>query len=139
MSNLVLARWANFAVSIRDTSVTLAVRDSANIVNTVLAENAAAYETSSDPAFTDVEFTTLFSADNHRTAATAASVITDLTPGSFDWSPTGDAATGCNTVAIPAEYDVSNFFGGTLTLPEYCGGAAPGDTWYQGWTSYATE
>ncbi|CAN5901762.1 hypothetical protein BH24GEM1_BH24GEM1_16080 [soil metagenome] len=138
LSNLVLARWVH-AVSVRDTSVTLAIRDSANIVNTILAENAAAYEGSSDPAFTDAEFTTLFSADNHRTAATAASVITNLTPGSFDWSPTGDAATGCNTVGIPAEYDVTNFFGGTLALPEYCGGAAPGDTWYQGWTSYATE
>ena len=138
LSNLVLARWVH-AVSVRDTSVTLAIRDSANIVNTILAENAAAYEGSSDPAFTDAEFTTLFSADNHRTAATAASVITNLTPGSFDWSPTGEAATGCNTVGIPAEYDVTNFFGGTLALPEYCGGAAPGDTWYQGWSSYATE
>ena len=139
MSNLILAKWKSFAVSLRDTSVTLAIRDSANIVNTILAENAAAYEASSAPAFTDAEFATLFSADNHRTAATAASVITDLTPGSFDWSPTGDAATGCNTVAIPAEYNVANFFGGTLTLPAYCGGAAPGDTWYEGWTSYATE
>jgi hypothetical protein len=136
---LILAKWKSFAVSVRDTSVTLAIRDSANIVNTILAENTAAYEASTDPVFTDVQFAALFAADNHRTAGTAAGVVTDLTPGSFDWSPTGDAATGCNTVAIPAEYDVTNFFGGTLTLPAYCGGAAPGDTWYEGWTSYATE
>jgi len=140
LSNLILASWANFAVSVRDTSVTLAVRDSANIVNAVLAENGAAYEASTDPVFSEAEFTTLFSADNHRTVATAAEVITDLTPGAFDWTPIGLAATDCDALAIPAEYDVTNFFGGTLTLPAYCGAVGPtGDTWYEGWTSYATE
>jgi hypothetical protein len=120
--------------------VTLAVRDSANIVNTILAENAAAFEASSTPAFTDAEFATLFSADNHRTAATAAGIITNLTPGSFDWTPTGDAATGCNTVGIPGTYNTANFFGGTLTLPAYCGAVDPaGPKWYEGWTSYATN
>jgi hypothetical protein len=140
LSNLILANWANFAVSVRDTSVTLADRDSANIVNTVLAENGAAYEASTDPVFSEADFTTLFSADNHRTVATAAEVITNLTPGVFDWTPIGDAASGCDAVAIPAEYDVSNFFGGTLTLQAYCGAVGPtGDTWYEGWTSYATN
>jgi hypothetical protein len=67
-------------------------------------------------------------------------VITSITPGSFDWTPLGDATTGCDAVAIPAEYDVSNFFGGTLTLPAYCGAVDPaGDAWYEGWTNYATE
>jgi hypothetical protein len=140
LSNLILANWATFAVSVRDTSVTLADRDSANIVNAVLAENGAAYEASTDPVFSEAEFTTLFSGDNHRTVPTAAEVITDLTPGAFDWTPIGAAVTDCNTVAIPAEYDVSNFFGGTLTLPAYCGAVAPtGDTWYEGWTSYAID
>ncbi len=140
LTNLIVANWANFGVSVRDTSVTLAVRDSANIVNAVLAGNAAAYEASTDPVFSEAEFTTLFSGDNHRTVATAAEVITDLSPGAFDWTPIGDAATGCDAVAIPAEYDVSNFFGGTLTLPAYCGAVGPtGDTWYDGWTSYATD
>jgi hypothetical protein len=140
LSNLLLANWANFAVSVRDTSVTLADRDSANIVNAILAENGAAYEASTDPVFSEGDFTTLFSADNHRTVATAAEVITDLTPGAFDWTPIGLAATGCDAVAIPAEYDVTNFFGGTLTLPAYCGAVGPtGDTWYEGWTSYATD
>jgi hypothetical protein len=140
LTNLIVAKWANFAVSVRDTSVTLAVRDSANIVNAVLAEDAAAYEPSTDPVFSEAEFTTLFSGDNHRTVATAAEVLTDLTPGSFDWTPIGDAATGCDAVAIPAEFDVTNFFGGTLTLPAYCGAVGPtGDTWYEGWTSYATD
>jgi hypothetical protein len=140
LSNLILANWATFAVSVRDTSVTLADRDSANIVNVILAENAAAYEASTDPVFSEAEFATLFSGDNHRTVATAADVITDLTPGAFDWTPIGDAASGCDAVAIPAEYDVSNFFGGTLTLPAYCGAVDPaGDAWYEDWTSYATE
>jgi len=140
LTNLIVANWANFAVSVRDTSVTLAVRDSANIVNAVLAENGAAYEASTDPVFSEAEFTTLFSGDNHRTAATAADVLTDLTPGAFDWTPIGVAAADCDAVAIPAELDVTNFFGGTLTLPAYCGAVAPtGDTWYEGWTSYATD
>ena len=140
LSNLILAKWPAAAVSVRDTSVTLAVRDSASIVNSVLAENAVAYEASATPVFSEGDFATLFAGDNHRTAATAASVITNLTPGSFDWTPTGDAATGCNTVAIPAEYNTANFFGGTLTLPAYCGAVDPaGPKWYEGWTSYATD
>jgi hypothetical protein len=139
-TNLIVADWANFAVSVRDTSVTLAVRDSANIVNTILAGNGADYEASTDPVFSEAEFATLFGSDNHRTAAAATDVITSITPGSFDWTPIGDATTGCNTVAIPAEYDVSNFFGGTLALPAYCGAVDPaGDAWYEGWTNYATE
>ena len=140
LSNLILANWKSFAVSVRDTSVTLAVRDSANIVNAVLAGNAAAYEPSSDPAYTEAQFATLFAGDNHRTEAAAASVLTNLTPGSFDWTPTGTAATGCNSVAVPATYNITNFFGGTLTLPSYCGGVDPaGPKWYEGWTVHATN
>jgi hypothetical protein len=140
LSNFIVAKWKSFGVSVRDTSVTLAVRDSANIVNSILAENAALYEASSNPAFTDGDFATLFAADNHRTAATAASILTNLTPGSFDWTPTGDAATGCNTVAIPGTYNTANFFGGTLTLPAFCGAVDPaGPKWYEGWTAYATN
>jgi hypothetical protein len=139
LTNLIVANWANFAVSVRDTSVTLADRDSANIANTILAGNGASYEASTDPVFSEAEFATLFAGDNHRTATAATDVITSVTPGSFDWTPLGDALDGCNTVAIPSGYDVSNFFGGTLTLPAYCGAVAPGETWYEGWTSYATE
>jgi hypothetical protein len=139
LSNLIVANWANFALSVRDTSVTLADRDSANIVNAVLAGNGAAYEASTDPVFSEGDFETLFAGDNHRTAAAATDVITSVTAGSFDWTPIGDAVSGCNTVAIPAGYDVTNYFGGTLTLPAYCGAVAPGEAWYEGWTSYATE
>jgi len=140
LSNFILANWKSFAVSVRDTSVTLAVRDSANIVNALLAGNAAAYEASSDPVFTDVQFTTLFAADNHRTETAAASVITNLSPASFDWTPTGIATTGCNTIPIPVTYNVTNFFAGTLTLPAYCGAVDPaGPKWYEGWTVHATN
>ena len=140
LSNLILANWKSFAVSVRDTSVTLAIRDSANIVNAVLAGNAAAYEPSTDPAFTEAEFATLFAGDNHRTEAAAASVLTNLTPGAFDWTPTGAATTGCNTVPLPATYSAANFFGGTLTLPAYCGAVDPaGPKWYEGWTAHAVN
>jgi hypothetical protein len=140
LSNLILANWKSFAISVRDTSITLAVRDSANIVNTVLAGNVATYEPSTAPVFTDIQFAALFAADNHRTEAAAATVITNLTPSSFDWTPTGVAATGCNTVPIPGTYNVANFFSGTLTLPAYCGAVDPaGPKWYEGWTVYATN
>jgi hypothetical protein len=140
LTNLILARWSTFAISVRDTSVTLAVRDSANIVNAILAENTALYEPSTDPAFTDLQFTALFALDNHRTEATAASVLTSLTPPALDFTPTGNATTGCNTVAIPSTYNTANFFGGTLTLPTYCGAVDPaGPKWYEGWTAYATN
>jgi hypothetical protein len=140
LTNLILANSATFAVSVRDTSVTLADRDSANIVNAILAGNAAAYQPSEDPVFSETDFETLFAADNHRTAAAATDVLTNITAGSFDWTPLGDATTGCDAVAIPAEYDVTNFFGGTLALPAYCGAVDPaGDAWYEGWTTYATE
>ena len=140
LSNFILADWKSFAISVRDTSITLAIRDSANIVNAVLAGNAAAYEPSSDPAFTDVQFAALFAADNHRTEAAATSVLTSLAPGSFDWTPTGTAATGCNTVPLPATHNVANFFGGTLALPAYCGAVDPaGPKWYEGWTVHATN
>jgi hypothetical protein len=138
LSNFILARWNTFAISVRDTSVTLAVRDSANIVNAILAENVALYEPSTDPAYTDVQFTALFALDNHRTEATAASVLTSLTPPALDFTPTGNATTGCNTVAIPGTYNTANFFGGTLTLPAYCGAVDPaGPKWYEGWTVHA--
>jgi hypothetical protein len=140
LTNLIVANWANFAVSVRDTSVTLAVRDSANIANAILAGNGAAYEASTDPVFTDAQFATLFGGDNHRTATAATDVITSVTPGSFNWTPLGAALSGCNTVEIPDGYDVSDFFGGTLTLPAYCGAVDPaGAAWYEGWTSYAIE
>ncbi len=140
LTNLIVANWANFAVSVRDTSVTLADRDSANVVNAILAGNTAAYEASADPVFSEGDFETLFAGDNHRTAAAATDVITSVTAGSFDWTPIGDAATGCDAVAIPAEYNVADFFGGTLALPAYCGAVDPaGDAWYEGWTTYATD
>ena len=140
LSNFILAKWPVAAVSVRDTSVTLAVRDSANLVNTILAENTAAYEASTTPVFSTADFEGLFAADNHRTAASASGILANLTPGSFDWTPTGDAAAGCNTVALPAEYNTADFFGGTLTLPAFCGAVDPaGPKWYEGWTSYATN
>ena len=50
-----------------------------HIVNAILAENVAIYEPSAVPVFTDIQFAALFAADNHRTEATAAGVITNLT------------------------------------------------------------
>jgi hypothetical protein len=43
-------------------------------------------------------------------------------------------------VAIPGTYNTANFFGGTLTLPAFCGAVDPaGPKWYEGWTAYATN
>jgi hypothetical protein len=82
LSNFIVAKWKSFGVSVRDTSVTLAVRDSANIVNAILAENAAAYEgrpPRRSPTWSSRRCS--WPTTTGRRLATAASILTNLTPG----------------------------------------------------------
>jgi hypothetical protein len=135
--NLIVARWKGTGITVRD-SVTgnILAADSLNLTDIVFAENTRGnYDTTSN-----FGQSTNFTADNHRNAATAASIITNLTPASLDWKPTGIAATGCGTIAIPANRS-ANFFGGTMANTAYCGGVDPavGTPWYSGWTSYAAN
>jgi hypothetical protein len=135
--NSIIARWKGTGITVRD-SVTgnILTADSLNLTDIVFAENTRGnYDTTSN-----FGQSTNFTADNHRNAATAASIITNLTPTSLDWKPTGIAATGCGTIAIPATRS-ANFFGGTVPQTTYCGAVDPaaGTPWYAGWTSYAVN
>jgi hypothetical protein len=102
----------------------------------VFAANPVTYDTLLSGNF---GLATAFAADNHRTAASVAAILTNTTATSLDWTPLGTAATGCGTVAIPAAR-TANFFSGTLAATAYCGAQDPaGAKWYQGWTSYAAN
>lgn len=145
-SNGIIARWPSSAISVRDTSVTLAIRDSLNIQNVVLAQDSTRpgstlYEASSNPVYTSAQFAALFSTDNHRISPLTTDVITSVTPPALDWRPLGIATTGGNTVALPGTANTAGFFGGTLTLPVYTGAVDPAGAtpWYTGWTTYFTN
>lgn len=155
LSNGIVARWPSNPVSIRDTSVTLYRNngDSLAVQNLVVAEygsrggsQATIFEASTNPAFTAAEFANLATTRNANirdAAGAATTVLTNLTPGSLDFRPTGIAATGCNTAALPARFSgrLGNFFGGSLTIPAYCGAVDPAQAtpWYSGWTRYSTN
>ena len=136
LHNVIIARWKGTGISVRD-SVTgnILAADSLNLTDMVFAENTRGDYDSTGSNFGQAAN---FAADGHRTTATAASIITNLTPASLDWKPTGIAASGCGTIAIPAAR-AANFFGGTMPNTTYCGGVDPaaGTPWYSGWTSYA--
>lgn len=140
LTNGIVARWQAQGLSVRDASTnTMMTNDSLNVVNLLLAENAANYDADAGSNFGKAA---AFTADNHvQSGATAASLFTSLTPTSLDWTPaTGSAAAaGAGTVVIPPFY-TANYFGGTLANTTYFGAAQPGGTkWWQGWTSYATN
>lgn len=138
LTNGIVARWQRQGLSVRDAQTDARIAsDSLNVVNLFLAENAANYDAD---AGADFGKAATFAADNHVTSAgTAASLFASLTPGSFDWTPAGAAASGAGTVVIPPEY-TAGFFGGTLGNTSYFGAADPaGPKWWEGWTNYATN
>jgi hypothetical protein len=138
LTNGIVARWQRQGLTVRDAETNARIAsDSLNVVNLLLAQNAANYDSD---AGADFGKAATFAADNHVTAAgTAASLFANLTPGSFDWTPAGAAATGAGTVVIPSEY-TGGFFGGTLGNTSYFGAADPaGPKWWEGWTNYATN
>lgn len=141
LTNGIVARWQKQGITVRDpeTNTMLTTLDSLNVVNILLAENAANYD---DPAGTNFGKAAAFAGTNHVvSAATAASLFTSLTPATFDWTPAAGsaAASGAGTVVIPAGY-TGGFFGSTLGNTSYFGAADPsGLKWWTGWTNYATN
>jgi len=136
--NAIIARWKSTGATVRD-SVTgnILDADELNLHNILFAEN-----TGSSGNYDPVGGTNLygqetkFAADNHRTATTASSLFTSLSPTALNWTPQGTAASGCGMVALPANR-AANFFGGTMPNTAYCGAVDPaGPQWYQGWTVY---
>jgi hypothetical protein len=137
ITNSIIARWKGVAVNVRDNVTdTLLQRDSLVVANVILAENVANYDTTSN-----FGQASKFTADNHRTAATAASLIASINPATLDWraAAASAATTGGGTVAIPAGRATS-FFGGTMANTTYVGAAdAGGVQWWAGWSRYLTN
>jgi hypothetical protein len=133
IANSIIANWKGTGLTVRD-SVTgnILTADSLNVTDIVFAANAADY----DPIGTNFGQATAFAADNHRTAASVAAIITSVTPTALNWIPLGTAASGCGTVAFPAGRTAS-YFGGTLAPTAYCGAQDPAAAqWTAGWTVY---
>jgi hypothetical protein len=138
LTNGIVARWQRQGLTVRDAQTGARITsDSLNVVNLLLAENTTNYDAD---AGADFGKSATFAADNHVLApGTAASLFTNLTAGSFDWTPTATAASGAGTVVIPSEY-AGGFFGATLPNTTYFGAADPaGPKWWEGWTNYAAN
>ena len=138
LTNGIVARWQRQGLTVRDAQTGARITsDSLNVVNLLLAENTTNYDAD---AGADFGKSATFAADNHVLApGTAASLFTNLTAGSFDWTPTATAASGAGTVVIPSEY-TGGFFGATLPNTTYFGAADPaGPKWWEGWTNYAAN
>lgn len=136
LANSIIANWKGIGLTVRD-SVTgnLLAADSLNATDLVFAANTI----NNDTVGANYGQATAFAADNHRSAASVAAILTNTTATSLNWTPLGTAAAGCGTVAIPAAR-TGAFFGGTLATTTYCGAVNPaGPLWYQGWTSYAAN
>lgn len=133
--NGILARYKGTAINIRDAftdTLLVGSLDSLNIRNVVLAENAFDYDSATGSGYGQ---STVFAADNHLMAATAAGLVTSLNPAGLDWTSTGAATAGGGT--IPAGY-AGSFFGGTMASTAFLGAGDPaGPKWWQGWSSYA--
>ena len=132
--NGIIARWKGTAITIRD-SVTNNL-DSVRINNMILAENGKHYDDATADAAGPFGQEARFASANHRTAATAASIITSLNPASLDWTPLDIATSGGGVVALPSSR-TGGFFGGTMENTTYVGAVSPtGPKWYEGWSTY---
>lgn len=136
LANSIIANWKGIGLTVRD-SVTgnLLAADSLNATDLVFTANALDH----DSVGANFGQAAAFAADNHRTAANVAALLSSTVSSSLNWTPLGTAASGCGTLTIPAAR-TGAFFGGTLATTSYCGAVSPtGPLWYQGWTTYAAN
>jgi hypothetical protein len=141
LHNGIVAGYKGVGCQFRDVwTDSLRLRDSLNLTNMIFAENTGGN-------YDDAASTTRFcqeakwAGDNHRTAATAAAVLTSLATNGLDFTPPAASAptTGGSTVALPAGR-TANFFGGSMTNTTYVGAVDPaGPKWWQGWTVYVAN
>jgi hypothetical protein len=141
LHNGIVAAFKGIGCQFRDAFTdSLRLRDTLNLTNMVFAENSGGN-------YDDPVSTTRFcqeakwTSDNHRTAATAASVLTSLATNNLDFTPPAASlpTTGGSQVPLPAGR-TANFFGGSMTNTTYVGAVDPaGPKWWQGWTVYAAN
>ncbi len=138
-ANGILARYKGIAVNVRDawTDSLLQQHDSLNLQGLLLAQNGAAYDTTSNFGQAGK-----FAGDSHQVYAGGVAVDTllglSLNPAGLDWTPKSGSPASSGAVAVPAAR-VAGFFGSaTFAQTTYLGAADPsGPKWWQGWTAYA--
>jgi hypothetical protein len=141
----IIARWPGVGLNGRDAwTDSLRLRDSLNITNMVLAENASGdYDVDPSRFFQVDKFLT----SNHRGAPTAAELFVSLNPGSngqgFDWrAPAGAVNSSVGPAVTPPLLAgrVAGYAYGAWETTDYVGPAgAGGNAWWSGWTNYATN
>lgn len=141
LHNGIVAAFNGIGCQFRDAwTDSLRLRDSLNLTNMVFAENAGG---NYDDAASATRFCqeSKFASDNHRSAATAAEVLTSLATNGLDFTPPAASlpTTGGSMIPLPAGR-TANFFGGSMTNTTYVGAVDPaGPKWWEGWTRYAAN
>ena len=141
LHNGIVAGYKGVGCQFRDAwTDSLRLRDSLNLTNMVFAENTGGnYDDAASASRYCQE--AKWAGDNHRTAATAAAVLTSLATNGLDFTPPAASlpTTGGSTVPLPAGR-TTNFFGGSMTNTTYVGAVDPaGPKWWQGWTVYSAN
>jgi hypothetical protein len=141
LHNGIVAGYKGVGCQFRDAwTDSLRLRDSLNLTNMVFAENTGGnYDDAASASRYCQE--AKWAGDNHRTAATAAAVLTSLATNGLDFTPPAASlpTTGGSTVPLPAGR-TANFFGGSMTNTTYVGAVDPaGPKWWQGWTVYSAN
>jgi hypothetical protein len=141
----IIARWPGIGLNGRDAwTDSLRLRDSLNITNMVLAENAGGnYDVDPSRFFQEAKFLT----SNHRTAPTAAELFVSLNPGSngqgFDWRPPAGAVSASVGTAVTPPLlagRVAGYAYGAWETTDYVGPAGTGgNAWWAGWTNWANN
>lgn len=153
LMNGIIARFPGTGIQMRDAFTdSLRLRDSLNIANVILAENASGnYDADgkdTDPALSESSrrFAQAgkFATQNHRTGTQAAALITSLNVSGLDWTPKAtagqpDPTTGGSQVVPPKlSARVAGYpYSGGWVNTSFVGAAAPsGSKWWEGWTAY---
>ncbi len=147
--NGIVARWPRAAIAVRDAETYLRAGSTPTpdlntadlaVRNTLMAENAADFQSGQQPAF-DLAGNSLRSQPTTTTASLFTAFPTTLsgttTAASFDWTPTGTSPAGSGGLTTFTG-KLATKAGTVVTGTAYVGAANPaGPKWWQGWTVYA--
>ena len=149
LDRIVVARWFGKGLNGRDWwTDSLRLRDSLSITNLVLGENNGGDYDAEPGAVGALFAASKFAASNHQLGGTTATLVTALpTAGNIgDWRPTAGSlsasvGTAAPTPALTAQVAGYPYSGGWATTG-YVGAGDPAagtNSWWTGWTTYATN
>jgi hypothetical protein len=149
LDRIVVARWFGKGLNGRDWwTDSLRLRDSLSITNIVLGENNGGDYDAEPGAVGALFAASKFAAANHQLGATTATLVTALpTAGNVgDWRPTtaslsASVGTAAPTPVLTAQVAGYPYSGGWATTG-YVGAGDPAagtNSWWTGWTTYATN